>query len=597
LEIPRHRIRFIRSQRWHRIWRVLDRVPSGLAALLRGAERGDWRMRTACLSAVGKHLRLRALPGRALDIVLRHFPNTVTELPGTRFQGRYLLGRIADSQVDRSWPVRVAAALALGESRSWRIIAALQRQLAAPYRAERIAAAAAIVSCGGRVEGGPTLLAGALSTPSRVGDGAKSIEVLEALGRAHGSVLEKWREVPGQDQPPRGDAGAWGAFLAGAPYPESPPDLNAEIDRYEDEGDVEYLLTKPFSAINHVQNPRLLHAFLVACEQLRLPARARVLDLGGGSGWVSELLARYGCVPVTIDVSTALLKLGKRRFARSGLTPRFAAADMRHLPIADASMDGVIVLDALHHVPDVPAVFAEAFRVLGEGAAFVLAEPGEGHAESDVSLREMREYGVQEREIHVSEMFEYARRAGFRDVRVVPHYEPGIAMTEAQVDAAVTAPADDWMVLNEDRPGYFAAYVIQAMFNHPILVARKGGGIADSRRPHILRGDLSARLTRDGRRVTGTVTASNTGNTIWIPGTGRGCVRLGIQLLGADRTLQALDFARAELSGRVAPGESVEIPLDITLPDAAAHVLKLDLVDEDICWFGEVGSKPIYFEG
>jgi hypothetical protein len=153
------------------------------------------------------------------------------------------------------------------------------------------------------------------------------------------------------------------------------------------------------------------------------------------------------------------------------------------------------------------------------------------------------------------------------------------------------------MVLNEDRPGYFAAYVIQAMFNHPILVARKGGGIADSRRPHILRGDLAARLTRDGRRVTGTVTATNTGNTIWIPGTGRGCVRLGIQLLGADRTLQALDYARAELSGRVAPGESVEIPLDITLPDAAAHVLKLDLVDEDICWFGEVGSKPIYFEG
>ena len=576
---------------------MFDRVPSDLAALLRGAERGDWRMRTGCLSAVCKEARLRTFPGRALDIVLRHFPHAVTELVGTRFEGRYLCGRIADSLVDRSWPVRVAATLALGECRSWRVIAALNPQLVAPYRAERIAAAAAIVSSGGRVAGGAALLAGALSVPRHVGDAASSLEVLDALGRRHASVLERWREVPGQDQPARGDAGAWGAFLAGPPLPASPPDLRAEIDRYEDEVEIEYLLTKPFSSINHTQNPRLLHAFLVACEQLRLPAGARVLDLGGGSAWVSELLARYGFQPVTIDVSTALLRIGQRRFARANLTPRFAAADMRHLPLADGSFDGVVVLDALHHVPDVPAVFAEAFRVLDEGGAFVLAEPGEGHAENDRSRLEMREYGVQEREIHAAEMFEYARRAGFRDVRIVPHYEPGIAMTEAQIDAAVTAPADSWMVLNENRPGYFAPYVIQAMFNHPIVIARKSLGGADSRRPGMLRAELTPRLARDGTRVTGLVVARNTGNTVWIAGAMRGHVQLGIQLLAADRRVLVRDFVRAGLAGRVAPGDSLEIPIDITLPDAGAYVLKLDLVDEGLCWFGDVGSEAVYFEG
>ena len=40
---------------------------------------------------------------------------------------------------------------------------------------------------------------------------------------------------------------------------------------------------------------------------------------------------------------------------------------MTALPIADASMSAVIVIDALHHVPDVPAVFREAFRVLDDG--------------------------------------------------------------------------------------------------------------------------------------------------------------------------------------------------------------------------------------
>jgi ubiquinone/menaquinone biosynthesis C-methylase UbiE len=574
------------------------KVPSTLPALLRGAERGDWRMRAACLSAIGQRARARPLAGGLLDRAFRRSPGVGADLANTDHQGRHVLGRLADALVDRSWPVRVAAALALGEFRLPAVIAQLQPLQLAPYRAERIAAAAAIVSCGGSVEGGQSLLAGALSTPTRIGDATRSVDVLDALGRAHGSVLDRWREVPGQDQPPRGDAGAWGPFLAGPPIPESPPDLRAEIDRYVGEEEVEYLLTKPFSPINHAQNPRLLHAFLVACEQLRLPVNARVLDLGGGSGWVSELLARFGFQPLTLDVSTALLSVGQRRFARAGLTPRFAAADMRRLPVADGSVQGVIVLDALHHVPDVAAVFAEAYRVLDAGGAFVLAEPGEGHSDTERARSEMREYGVQEREIHLAEMFEYARRAGFSDVRVVPHYEPGVAMTEAQLDAAVTSPADAWMVLNKDRQGYLATYLIQSMFDHPILVSRKGARIADSRAPSMLRAELACHLAREGARVSGTVSARNTGDTIWLAGSERGRVQLGLQLLGPDRKLLTLEFARATLPDRTGPGESVEIPVDVTLPDAVTpYVLKIDLVDEGISWFEGVGSRPIYFEG
>ena len=564
---------------------------------MRGAERGDWRMRTACVSAVGQRARARPFAGGLLDLALRRRPGEGANLANTEHQGRHVLGRIADALADRSWPVRVAAALALGEFRLPAVIAQLQPLQFAPYRAERIAAAAAIVSCGGSVEGGPSLLAGALSTPARIGDGVRSVEVLDALGRAHPSVLDRWRDVPGQDQPPRGDR-AWGPFLAGAPILEPPPDLRAEIDRYVTEDEVEYLLTKPFSPINHAQNPRLLHAFLVACEHLRLPVNARVLDLGGGSGWVSELLARFGFQPLTIDVSTALLGIGRRRFARAGLTPRFAAADMRRLPIADGSVQGVIVLDALHHVPDVAAVFAEAYRVLDDGGAFVLAEPGEGHSDTGQARSEMREHGVQEREIHLAEMFEYAGRAGFSDVRVVPHYEPGVAMTQAQLDAAVTSPADAWMMLNKERPGYLVTYLIQSMFDHPILVARKGARVADSRAPSILRAELSCRLAREGARVSGTVTAQNTGDTFWLAGSERGHVRLGIQLLGPDHRLLALDFARTAIPRRTGPGESVEIPVDVTLPDAAApYALKIDLVDEGVAWFERGGSRPIYFEG
>jgi hypothetical protein len=39
----------------------------------------------------------------------------------------------------------------------------------------------------------------------------------------------------------------------------------------------------------------------------------------------------------------------------------------------------------------------------------------------------------------------------------------------------------------------------------------------------------------------------------------------------------------------------MDIAVDLTLPDPdASFVLKIDLVDEGICWFEDVGSKPVY---
>ena len=65
----------------------------------------------------------------------------------------------------------------------------------------------------------------------------------------------------------------------------------AEVDRYDAEGETDYLLTKPFSRINQAQNVRLLHSFLAASEHLRVPAGADVLDLGGRAFTVGRQLA------------------------------------------------------------------------------------------------------------------------------------------------------------------------------------------------------------------------------------------------------------------------------------------------------------------
>jgi len=572
-----------------------DRVPRALPEILRSAENGDWRLRAACLSEAGRIARSESTISRAIGWGMRRLPG-VRETQSAGFHGRYVRGPISNGLVDRSWPVRVAAALALGDCRSPTEIPALETLLSGHYRPERIAAAAAILSCGGTVKlNAASLVEGALPVPEFVGDSSPSIDVLKALATAHPEVLGQWRSLGVDPQPRDPSPAAWAEFLAGPRGTGPSSSLQAEIDRYDADNDAEYVLTKPLSAINRLQNTRLLHTFAAVCEQLQVPANARVLDLGGGSAWVSQLLAQLGYTPITVDVSTALLTVGQRRFATHGLTPRFVAADMTRLPVASGSVAAVVVIDALHHVPNIPGVFEEAFRVLEAGGAFVLAEPGEGHSEMEKSRAEMLEFGVHEREIHLLEVFDYAQRAGFDDVRAVPNPVPKVGMTRDQLVNATSSSADRWMVVNDDRPGYFAPYVIQSIFGHPILVCRKGRRAFDSLMPGLLRAEILPQLSRAAQRVTGRARVRNIGDTLWLAGQDLGHVRLGIQLLSSNRTQLALDFVRVALPSNLAPGGTAELPIDLELPDATSpYVLKLDLVDEGVAWFQDTGSQPVY---
>ena len=579
--------------------RLPERGAGALEDILRMAALGDWQTRALCLSAAGRIVHADPFARRIHPFrhwFARRVPSLRQRFPSAGYHGKYVRNLIANALVDRSWVVRTAAALALGECRAPSMAEALRPLLAAPYRAERIAAAAALVCCGHPVGPAQSLLDGAAPAPLRIGDATRSIDVLAMLASCHREVLAAWLETRGGEAPAATTPEAWAAFLAGPVPEERYEGPSAEIQRYDAEGDTAYLLTKPFSPINRTKNVRVLHSFLVAAEHLGLPPAGRVLDLGGGSAWASELLAKLGFRSFTLDLSSALLSIGRRRFAREGLPARFIVGDMTRVPVATGSMDAVIVIDALHHVPDVPAVFREAYRVLAEGGRFVLAEPGEGHSETEKSRAEMLEHGVQEREIHLFEVIGHGRDAGFSDIDVVPHYVPSIVMTPEDLRRAMKSPADQWVIHQEDRPYFFPQFLLQAMLDRPIAVFRKGRRPVDSRTPRILKAEITPRLSRDGMRVSGTVTVRNAGDTNWLgSGDDVGQVGLGVQLLNAERRLMDLELSRTRLGTNVPPGGTLDVDVALTLPDAeASYVLKIDLVDEGICWFEDVGSRPVY---
>jgi SAM-dependent methyltransferase len=90
----------------------------------------------------------------------------------------------------------------------------------------------------------------------------------------------------------------------------------------------------------------------------------RVLDLGCGIGHSFERLAPRETVGV--DIATAALQ-GQQR--------RTIVADMRRVPVPDASYASVVSMHSVEHVPDPERVVAEARRVLEPGGVAVFVTP------------------------------------------------------------------------------------------------------------------------------------------------------------------------------------------------------------------------------
>ncbi|MEK6919659.1 MAG: methyltransferase domain-containing protein [Thermoproteota archaeon] len=136
-----------------------------------------------------------------------------------------------------------------------------------------------------------------------------------------------------------------------------------------------------------------------------------VLDVGAGTGFLTEAAAKVGGKVIALDLSKsmtdeAISKLG-------GKNVEFKVGSVERIPLGDSSVDTVVGNMFLHHSPDPEKAIQEMSRVLTPGGRIVFADMQE-HQQKWLRT-EKADLWLGFKMEHVDQML---RKAGIADVKV-----------------------------------------------------------------------------------------------------------------------------------------------------------------------------------
>ena len=117
-----------------------------------------------------------------------------------------------------------------------------------------------------------------------------------------------------------------------------------------------------------------------------------VVDAGCGEGYGSAILGARGAKVVSLDLDEPTLRHAMARYPASAL----AKGDLHRLPLADSSVDAIVALQVIEHLPDAAAFIREAARTLRPGGALVLSTPNRATFPSGLNPFHTNEYEARE---------------------------------------------------------------------------------------------------------------------------------------------------------------------------------------------------------
>lgn len=321
---------------------------------------------------------------------------------------------------------------------------------------------------------------------------------------------------------------------------------------------------------------------------MAVPFRGRILEVGSGPGWISEILMSLGYEVEGIEPSEEMIAIARERIEAAVRHHRLAspppvtyhATTIEDCGLPDESFDAVLFHAALHHVIDEDRTLAQCFRLLRPGGVLGVSEgawvPGDPAVEEQLE-EEMRQYGTLENPFTTEYLDWLLLRHGFVDVtryHAVNGYFPAqksavrlrvLPGERAETHNNLTARRPSpWPLTTVDRDARTLAEIT-------LLDSRPGPD-----------GLLRLRVRLDNR-----------GETAWLhraPKPGRVTVALRSGEPGSPGFREA---DRHDLPRTVPAGESIELDLQFRIPEEARdEPWVLDLVNEQTFWFSERGTRP-----
>jgi len=370
-----------------------------------------------------------------------------------------------------------------------------------------------------------------------------------------------------------------------------------------------YLRTKPFYNLANkpdkhfgdgmdAETHRHFTDFANMASALALPPGAKILDVGCGSGWLSEYFARLGYEVTGIDISEDLIRMARERVERvpynvdheTALRCRFLVQDVELAPLAE-KFDAVICYDSLHHFEDERKVFRHLAEMLDVGGLLFILEghkPSAGSATEDELKDVMRRYGTLESPFSTDYLRALISANG---CAVVGDYVSVNGLFEREMLEA------DRLPLRTLATDYHYLSCIK------VAAAAPAASVPDSRAPGVLRAEFSfveqpPRRVEAGSTMNLAITIRNAGDTLWLSGQTlrAGVVMPGIKVVDERGEIISEVHGHPMLPRAVAPEQAIAIEVPCPVPLVpGAYTLKLDLVDQHVCWFEERGSQPLVF--
>lgn len=203
-------------------------------------------------------------------------------------------------------------------------------------------------------------------------------------------------------------------------------------------------------------HPGGFSATLKQFEQYPLPAKARILEVGCGTGRTSCYLAAQGHDVVGIDIRPDMIEKATTRAEQENLTLRFLEGDAISLPFPDESFD-VILVESVSIFTDTGKALSEYYRALRSGGQLFDREMIERNPMSAEINQEITEFYHVDKLWDLKDWSALVQKIGFNRSQIEgPFMFPKSSVdlfeqpdAHQQIDAGSFLDSSIWEVINK----------------------------------------------------------------------------------------------------------------------------------------------------